>query len=243
MLSSLRPVHPRHLMLCVAALAGTSITVTTLALARPASTRCAPDLDLAALSPRARDAIAHRVVACGDLARGDLTRDEYRARVAKIDATWEAPQRTPPQLQWASTVRGVSSEYTANSWSASHVLGPPDVFPGSGDNVNAWASLGADTGREWIEVGFAQPTPISAVQIFETLNPGAIDHVELITASGVHVVAFAGTAAPRSEASRIQQVDVACTKEPIVGVRVELASEAVPGWNELDAIGIMPCAD
>jgi hypothetical protein len=243
MLSSLRPVHPRHLILCLAALAGTSIAVTAVALARPPQTRCTPDLDLAALSPRARDAIARRVVACSDLARGALTREEYRARVAKIDDAWETPLRTPPQIQWASTVRSVSSEYTATSWSASRALGPPDVFPGSGDNVNAWASLGADIGREWIEVGFAQPTPINAVQIFETLNPGAIDHVELITASGVHVVAFSGTATPRREASRIQQIDLACTKEPIVAVRVELASEAVPGWNEIDAIGIMPCAD
>lgn len=243
MLSSLRPVHSRHLLLCVAALAGTSVAVTAMALARPAPSSCAPELDLAALSPHARDAIARRVIACSDLARGVLTREEYRARVAKIDAAWEAPPRTPPQPQWASTVRGVSSEYTATSWSASRVLGPPDVFPGNGDNVNAWASLGADTGREWIEVGFAQPMPISAVQIFETLNPGAIDHVELITASGEHVVAFAGTATPRGVASRIHQVDLACTKEPIVAVRVELASEAVPGWNELDAIGIMPCAD
>jgi hypothetical protein len=138
-------------------------------------------------------------------------------------------------------VRGVSSQYSATSWSAQAVLGPPDVYPASGDNARAWASLTADGAPEWIEVAFAQPTSISAVDIFETYNPGAIQTVHLITTSGQDIVARSGRNGLAAAGSQDTKIAVGCTQEPIAAVRVELDSQAVPGWNELDAIGVLPC--
>src|SRR5580658_4145055 len=44
-------------------------------------------------------------------------------------------------VEWASFVRDVSSEYSTDGWSARQALGPPDVYPADGDRPQAWASL------------------------------------------------------------------------------------------------------
>jgi len=123
------------------------------------------------------------------------------------------------------------------------VLGAPDVYPAHGDNTNAWASLGADDRPEWLEVGFAQPMPISAVEVYETFNPGAVSSIELITADGARIPAYQGVAGATGQTSNKLRAEVGCTDASIVGVRVHVASTVVAGWNELDAIGIVPCAE
>jgi len=146
----------------------------------------------------------------------------------------------PPSPQWASTVRAFSSEYSSSSWSAEQALGAPNVYPRSGDEANAWASLDADAKAEFIELGFDQPQRTRALEIYETFNPGAITQVELITEQGARIVV------PRRELRRsggaaISSFGEACTRERIVGVRIAVASAKVAGWNEVDAVGLLPC--
>jgi hypothetical protein len=138
-------------------------------------------------------------------------------------------------------VRAVSSEYRASDWSARQALGAPDVYPKSGDAPKAWASKEPDAASEHLEVGFA-PTRTKQIRIYETFNPGAIASVDAILASGKHerVLEVAAPAAVR-DAARIVTIDLPCTAEPVVAVRVTLASAKVPGWNEIDAIGLVPC--
>ena len=205
---------------------------------------CAPAFDPSALSTHERGLVARRLLACSDVTHGRITAGEYRLQLATLDAAWTAPRPAPvaaPSIQWASTVRGVSTQYTATSWAATKVLGAPDVFPGHGDNANAWASLGADDRDEWIEVGYAQPMRVSAVEIYETFNPGAIRAIELITADGEHLAAYQGAPGATGQTANKLRADVGCTASPIVAVRVQLASTTVPGWNELDAIGLVAC--
>lgn len=224
-----------------------AITVSSAALAtqgpRATNDPCAVTFDLASLSQRDRALVARRSLACSDVEHGRITQAEYQQQVAAIDAAWTTPPApiVLPAIQWAASVRGFSSEYTNASWSAQRVLGAPDVFPASGDNVNAWASLGADDKDEWLEVGYAQPTRISAIDVFETYNPGAISAVEMITASGERITAYQGAPHATGSANKLH-IDVGCTSEPIVAVNVRLASRQVAGWNELDAIGVTPCA-
>jgi hypothetical protein len=220
-------------------------------LVSPGSTHddCALPAGTATLAPAAQAEIARHLMACRDLEHGRISRDDYRMM---IGAT--VPPTPPVEtIQWASSVRAVSSEYTTTSWSAQQVLGPPNVYPASGDNANAWASLEADGRSEFIEVGFAQPTSMRELQIFETYNPGAIASVETIDVLGRHVtlIPCGGTFTtgachatqlrPAATAAQITKVPLACGA-PITAVRVTLASAAVPGWNEIDAIGGVPCA-
>jgi len=207
---------------------------------------CAPTFDPGALSARERGLVARRLLACSDVTHGRITPGEYRLQVMAIDDAWTAPRPqiiAAPSIQWASTVRGVSTQYTTSSWAATKVLGAPDVFPGHGDNANAWASLGADDRDEWIEVGYAQAMPVSAVEIYETFNPGAISAIELITADGEHLAVYQGAPGATGQTANKLRAEVGCTGAPIVAVRVKLASTTVPGWNELDAIGLVGCAE
>ena len=222
---------------------------TWLAVGRTVEDACALPDGAAKLAPEAQAEIARHAMSCRDLEHGRITRDDYRRLIGAV----AAPAATPNRIQWASSVRAVSSEYSPSSWSAQQVLGPPDVFPASGDNPHAWASRDADAQTEFIEVGFAQPTSLRELQIFETFNPGAISSLETISVSGHHAIYYPCGAgelslnpcavdqpAPRPTGSQMSHVPLACG-EPIAAVRVTLASGAVPGWNELDAIGGVPC--
>jgi hypothetical protein len=202
---------------------------------------CAPPFDLAALPAHDRSLTARRVLACEDLAHGRIDEAAYQAQTAAIDRAWSQPSRDATQIQWAANVRAFSTQYTAASWAAGRALGPPDVFPGSGDNANAWASLGADDRDESLEVGYAEPTRISAVDVFETYNPGAVSSIEAITASGKRLVIYQAAPGATGAASNRLHAPVECTAEPVVAVSVHVSSTAVPGWNEIDAIGVEPC--
>jgi speckle-type POZ protein len=228
-----------------AALVVLPIAAAMMANRTPTADPCAVTFD-ASLSARDNAFVVRRMLACSDVTHGRITQSEYRGQVAAIDAAWTARPVVaiaPPAVQWASTVRGFSTQYTTSSWAATKVLGAPDVFPGSGDNANAWASLGADDKAEWIEVGFAQAMPISAVDVYETYNPGAITSIELITADGSYIPAYSAQPGATGQTTNKLHTDVGCTQAPIVAVRVRLASQSVAGWNELDAISITPCAE
>lgn len=175
------------------------------------------------------DVAVRHAMACVDLRYQRISLAEYRVTLHELyDPPKLAPSR--PTTVWASRVRAFSSQYTATSWSAQQVLGPPDVYPTIGDNAKAWASLGTDDRHEWIEVAFDKPHHITGVEILETLNPGAIDRVTLVTEGG-------GTI----EVPLQTMHELACTRVLISSVRVDLDSPRVAGWNELDAIGITPC--
>jgi hypothetical protein len=198
---------------------------------------CALPAGTSALDPSAQAAIATHAMACHDLQHDRITLAEYRLLIG-VDTPPRPP--APPPPQWASSVRALSSEYSSSSWSAQQVLGAPDVYPRSGDDAHAWASRDADAPVEFIEVGFATPQRARQLQIFETLNPGAIDRVELISASGKHIAIQRDATQPTGGAA-IGTYDLGCTVEPIVAARITLASAKVPGWNEIDAVGLLPC--
>jgi len=197
---------------------------------------------LETLAAQDRVQVMRRVFACKDRHYGWITAEQYMKTIAAIDEAWNRPAAEPviamTEPVWASSVRGFSSQYSADAWSAKRALGTPDVFPGNGDNENAWASESADDRAEWLELGFAQPQRISGVEIYETFNPGAVGRVELITTAGRRIEV---AVARQQGASVRSSAQVACTTEPIAAVRVHVDSKSVEGWNEIDAVGVVPC--
>ena len=115
-------------------------------------------------------------LACRDLEAGRISADRFRA-------LWDPPApvaiATPDSDSpiWASSVRSASTEYSSASWSAARALGAPDVYPAGGDQVNAWASRGADDRIEHLELAFDAAHRIMAVDVFETYNPGAVSRI------------------------------------------------------------------
>jgi hypothetical protein len=224
-----------------ALLAAGLVTGWAIAGASPAADPCALPLglDLRALGDEQRDRVAERAMLCTDLEHGRISAAEYRAGLAALDLR---PEPEPlPEVVWASNVIDHSSQYQPDSWSSRQVLGPPDAPPTGADSPNAWASSGADTGPEFLEVAFAVPLRMNGIEIVESHKPGAVSAVELILVGGERAVVHTTPAAPRSSAQPRRRVDFACTDKAVVGVRVIIDSHHVPGWNEIDAIGGRPC--
>lgn len=195
--------------------------------------------DLPAAS-RAR--AARWALLCADFEGGRLSRDEYEHERAALFASRPhlPAQPAPAAMAWASEVRSVSSQYSSGRWSAAQLLGPPNVYPGSGDNPHAWASRTADGHTETVEVGFGGAVWADAVELFETDHPGAVTSIEVIEPSGARHVVYAATAAPSARPAVKRVATFGCSY-PVAAVRVTLASPAVPGWNEIDAIGLRRC--
>lgn len=244
----LHPPAPRRgLGLALAGTVGLAAMTAATVIQRPAphppGDPCAlpSGMALDALDAADRSWAVHRAVACRDLTAGRITAAEYRAVVAALDHPPTPPSPpTPREPLWASRVVGMSSEWSTDAWSAARVLGPPDVRnPGTDDDA-AWASREADAPTEWIEVALPTPTRLTGIDVIESYNPGALSAVELITASGARRTVFAASATGPTGAYR-RAIGFACTAEPIAAIRVTLASAAVAGWNELDAIGGRPC--
>ncbi|HTE53714.1 MAG TPA: hypothetical protein VK698_22825 [Kofleriaceae bacterium] len=207
--------------------------------------RCAlpAGIDLGQLGATQRDQLVERTVLCAERERGHITPAEHRARLAALArlASAPAPAAVVPEVVWASRVRSVSSQYGEDSWSGGQMLGPPDATPAGQDSTQAWASAEADSGVETVEVGFDGAHRMSSVDIVENVSPGAIKRVELILAGGGTALVEQRAAAATEATSAHHRVAFACTEQPVISVRVTLDSAAVPGWNEIDAIGGQPC--
>ena len=215
---------------------------TTSAPAGPAA-RCelpAPAL-ATTLSPGTADRIARWTMACADYEAGRIDHAAYLAERAELLRRSPASRETPAQVVWATEILDRSSEYTQSSWSASQALGRPDVYPRAGDDPNAWAPEAADGGTEHITLALSEPQHASAVELYETYNPGAVTRVELYDLDGVRVADHARAAAPAGHGAYKRTIELGCTDRPVASIKITLDTSAVPGWNELDAVGVRPC--
>ncbi|GAB2951731.1 hypothetical protein GCM10027048_15910 [Hymenobacter coalescens] len=142
-------------------------------------------------------------------------------------------------LRYASSVLRFSSQYNDNSWAAAQVLGTPNVYPRHGDLSGAWASSDADGSREFLVLRFDNPAPAKRILIWETYNPGAIDTVFVRNpTTQAWVPVYTATAAAAGANSRILNINFPLTSFPVRDVRIALNSDAVAGWNELDAVAL-----
>jgi len=137
--------------------------------------------------------------------------------------------------QWAATATA-SSEYQDTNWSAMQATGKPDT-EGPGDARTAWASLSADGGEEWLELGYEAPVVPVRVRIHETYNPGAVIRVEARNEKGEWTLLWEGRD-PVREGAGWCEVDVTA-RVATRTIRVVLDSAHVPGWNEIDAVELI----
>lgn len=145
----------------------------------------------------------------------------------------------PGQVRYASSVIAFSSEYNSTSWSASQLLGQPNVYPNYGDIAGAWASTTQDGQREFLVLGFSDPGPIQSIAIYETYNPGAVDTIYVKNpGTGQWQVVWSGTATAASPQARIVVANFTMTSFNVSEVRIAINSPTVSGWNEIDAVGI-----
>ena len=85
---------------------------------------------------------------------------------------------------------------------------------------------------------FPQVVRASAVAIVETAGGGALVAVDDVSAGRAPARLWQGVTGP-ADGARVLSVELP-TPRAIEAVRVVLDTRRVPGWNEIDAIGLVP---
>ena len=146
---------------------------------------------------------------------------------AEASSTYAEPQRGIPS----------SGATQGRAWGPEQATGEPDT-PGYGDIITAWASLTPDDQDEWLLLEYENAVIPTIIEIHETYNPGAVCRVTLFDQVGKELEIWkAEKIVPGSERNVL--------KIPVKGniqtlkVKIYLDSKKVPGWNEIDAVGLV----
>jgi OmpA-OmpF porin, OOP family len=144
-------------------------------------------------------------------------------------------------VQWATKVIEFSSELTPVQYSASQVLGKPNVLPAGGQNPNAWAPDRPNR-KEFLKVGFSNPTSIRQIAIAESFNPSALYRVLLYDEAGREYVAATLNPQAIPLRGRMLNIFVEQTAYKVAAVKLEFDGAAVPDFYGIDAIAISDVA-
>lgn len=123
-------------------------------------------------------------------------------------------------------------------WGPEQAAGEPDTLE-AGDLATAWASRFQDDQDEWLELTYAQAVIPSAVLVHETYNPGALVRVTARADDGREVTVWTGHDSLEPNSGRGVAIIPFRTDFKVTRVRLYLDSKNVPGWNEIDAVGLV----
>lgn len=157
-------------------------------------------------------------------------------------AEWALKQdaiKNDPDGQWAVQAKASSSYNGAEgaaAWSANQATGEPNVEK-YGDDGRAWAPKTADGGIEWLELTFPKPVFATEARIRESCGSGAVIRVELFDEKGTPRVVWAGND-PTKDLNYLL-IRFGKTTYKTNRVKLTLATNVVPGWNEVDAVQLV----
>jgi len=165
---------------------------------------------------------------------------ETTSKMAAAD--WALKQdeiKHDPNGQWAIQATASSSYSDAQgvaSYSANQVTGTPNVDK-YGDNGNAWAPKTEDAGIEWVDLKFPKPVHATEVRVRESCGSGAVIKIEVFDEQGVAHSVWQGND-PTTELNYLM-VKFPKTTFKTDRVKVTLATNVIPGWNEVDAVQLV----
>lgn len=144
------------------------------------------------------------------------------------------------EIEWAYKVLGYSSQLSTTKFSANQVLGEPSVMPDFGFSNCSWTPKTQNSLiDEWIKVAFKNPINVQQIIINENYNPGAISKIILYDSAGFEYLVYNKYELyPLSEKGRIFNVFIPPTHYRVYALKLILLTEKIPGWNQIDAIGI-----
>lgn len=162
------------------------------------------------------------------------------AKLAAAD--WAIKQdeiKKDPNGQWAIQA-AASSSYNdakdAEGWSANQSTGAPNVDK-YGDDGAAWTSKTPDGGIEWLDLKYAKPVHATEVRVRESCGSGAVIKIEIYDELGQAHAVWQG-ADPTTELNYFM-VKFPKTTFKTDRVKITLATNVVPGWNEIDAVQLV----
>jgi hypothetical protein len=168
-------------------------------------------------------------------------------KAAAIEAALaEEAMASDPRGQWAasatasSTYAGDKAPTATTPYSPSKATGAPDVEH-YGDNGLSWAPETEDKGIEWLELKFARPVKATEIRIRQNYGPGAIIKIELIDDAGAKHAIWQGVDDQQYPPNQISWLKKTFDQTPYatVGARITFATNAVPGWNEIEAVQLL----
>jgi len=135
---------------------------------------------------------------------------------------------------------GASSTYNdaqgTAGWSANQSTGAPNV-DSYGDNGAAWTSKTPDGGIEWLDLKYPKPVHATEVRVRESCGSGAVIKIEVYDEQGGAHALWQGND-PTTELNYLM-VKFPKTTFKTDRVKVTLATNVVPGWNEIDAVQLV----
>jgi hypothetical protein len=124
-----------------------------------------------------------------------------------------------------------------SDWSTSQATGPPNTT-GSGDIRTAWASATPDDSKEWLELEYDESVVPTAILVHETYNPGALVKVTHVSYWGNETTLWEGTDPTSVNAGAgVSRIPISASFKT-GRIKLYIDSPAVPGYNEIDAVGI-----
>jgi len=141
--------------------------------------------------------------------------------------------------QWASEATASSSYNDAQGdagWSPKQATGAPNVDKYS-DDQHAWAPKTPDGGIEWLDLRYPKPVHAAEVRVRESMGSGAVIKVELFDEAGAAHTIWQGVDPTKDLNYLILKFKT--TEYKVNRVKVTLATNVVPGWNEIDAVQLV----
>lgn len=162
---------------------------------------------------------------------------------AKLDGVaWALKQdeiKNDPKGQWAIGATASSTYNDAQGtagWSANQATGAPNVDK-YGDDGKAWTSKTPDGGIEWLDLTYPRPVHAEEVRVRESCGSGAVIKVEIFDEQGGAHTVWAGND-PTKDLNYLM-VKFPKTSYKTARVKITLATNVVPGWNEIDAVQLV----
>jgi hypothetical protein len=141
--------------------------------------------------------------------------------------------------QWAIQATASSTYNDAQGtagWSATQATRAPNVDK-YGDDGAAWTSKTPDGGIEWLDLKYPKPLHATEVRVRESCGSGAVIKIELYDEQGGAHAVWQGSD-PTTELNYLT-VKFPKTTFKTDRVKVTLATNVVPGWNEIDAVQLV----
>jgi hypothetical protein len=131
----------------------------------------------------------------------------------------------------------VAQSRPKRAWGPEQACGQPDTDM-AGDIQTAWASASQDNEDEWLLLEYEEPVIPTAVLIYETYNPGSLYRVTAYNLEGEEVELWKGNdPTPVGSDKGVSEIPVKADFKTN-RIKIYLASKAVPGWNEIDTVGV-----
>jgi len=160
--------------------------------------------------------------------------------VALMLTCWVARGQAQQEVleQWAFAVVGVSSAGDGDIHFPNHITGPPDSDACDPSAQRSWQTQSPDSGMEWVEMRFTAPVYPFAIEIYQSLNPGAVTVVSARDEDGKLHRVWEGVDTTH-DCPGILRIEFPSQPFATRAIRVELNTELVPGFNRIDALKLI----